>query len=200
MPAFDAHSNLAYSLVATAPSPATSGTSLVVTAGQGVRFPAAPFNVVIWPTVVQPLTTNAEVVRVTVVATDTFTITRTQEGTSARTVVIGDQIALMVSARTITDIEASARSRVSSLDFTTGELVRRFTISDTSVLSTSVINSTIMRPNVTELTDEGFLYSHSISSVGAGTFDVLVVCLDGVFGMDDARIPNETLTLAYKVF
>ena len=36
----DALKNFAISLVATAPSPATSGTSLVVTAGQGSYFPA----------------------------------------------------------------------------------------------------------------------------------------------------------------
>lgn len=102
----DAHSNFAYSTVATAPSPATSGTSLVVTAGQGALFPAAPFNAVIWPTGAQPLSTNAEVVRVTAIATDTFTITRTQEGSSARTVVVGDQIAANITAKVLTDIEA----------------------------------------------------------------------------------------------
>ena len=36
--------NFSYSLVATAPSPATSGTSLVVTAGQGSYFPTTPFD------------------------------------------------------------------------------------------------------------------------------------------------------------
>lgn len=102
---FDAHANFAYSLVATAPSPATSGTSLVVTAADGAKFPAAPFNAVVWPTAVQPLTTNAEIVRVTAKSTDTFTITRTREGTSARSIQVGDQIAAAITAKTITDIE-----------------------------------------------------------------------------------------------
>lgn len=104
----DAHANFAYSLVATAPSPAASGTSLVVTAGQGTLFPAVPFNATICPVGVVPTSTNAEIVRVTVRATDTFTITRTQEGSSARTVVVGDQIAATITAKTLTDIESPA--------------------------------------------------------------------------------------------
>jgi hypothetical protein len=101
----DAHLNFAASTVATAPSPAASGTSLVVAAGQGALFPTVPFNATVWPAGVQPTTLNAEVVRVTVVSTDTLTITRTQESSSARTVIVGDQIAATVTAKTMTDAE-----------------------------------------------------------------------------------------------
>jgi len=94
----DALKNFAYSLVATPPSPATSGTSLVVTAGQGALFPAAPFDATIWPAGVQPLTTNAEIVRVTAVSTDTFTITRAQYGTTAQSITAGYQIAQTITA------------------------------------------------------------------------------------------------------
>lgn len=104
--AVDAHANLAYSTVATAPSPATSGTSLVVASGEGARFPAVPFNATIWPTGTIPTPANAEIVRVTNISTDTLTITRTQESTSARTVVVGDQIAATITAKTLTDIES----------------------------------------------------------------------------------------------
>jgi hypothetical protein len=101
----DAHKNFAYSTIATAPSPAASGTSLVVASGQGALFPAVPFNATIWPTGAQPTSTNAEIVRVTNISSDTFTITRTQESTSARTIVVGDQIAASITAKTLTDIE-----------------------------------------------------------------------------------------------
>jgi len=94
----DALKNFAYSLVATPPSPATSGTSLVVTAGQGALFPAAPFDATIWPSGVQPLSTNAEIVRVTAVATDTLTITRAQYGTTAQSITTGYQIAQTIDA------------------------------------------------------------------------------------------------------
>ena len=108
----DAHLNFSYSLVATAPSPASSGTSLVVTATQGSRFPTPPFNATIWPTNSQPDPTNAEIVRVTAVSTDTFTIVRAQEGSAARTVVIGDQIAATITAKTFTDVENLALTKM----------------------------------------------------------------------------------------
>ncbi len=105
--AFDAHKNLAYSTVATAPSPATSGASLVVQAGDGTAFPATPFNATVWAAGAPPLIATAEIVRVTNVSGDTLMITRAQEGTSARTVIVGDQIAATITAKTITDIEAA---------------------------------------------------------------------------------------------
>lgn len=101
----DARNNFATSTVVTAPSPASSGTSLVVTAGHGARFPAAPFNAVIAPAGSAPDPTNAEIVRVTAVSTDTLTITRAQEGTAARTVVAGDVVAAVVTKKTIDDLE-----------------------------------------------------------------------------------------------
>lgn len=103
--AFDNHTNLAYALVATAPSPATSGTSLVVTTGFGSTLGTPPFNMIVWATGTAPTNANAEIVRVTNISTDTLTITRAQEGTIARTVVIGDQIATTMTAKTFTDIE-----------------------------------------------------------------------------------------------
>lgn len=106
--AFDAHKNFAYSQVNVAPSPASSGTSLTVYAGDGTKFPAVSFNATVWPQNQQPSPANAEIVRVTAISTDTFTITRTQESTNARSIVVGDQIAATVTAKTITDIESAA--------------------------------------------------------------------------------------------
>lgn len=108
----DALANFAYSTVATAPSPATTGTSLVVAAGQGSRFPTVPFNAVIWPIGAIPTPANAEVVRVTNRSTDTLTITRTQESSSARSVVVGDQIAAAITAKTLTDITAAVSADI----------------------------------------------------------------------------------------
>ena len=117
----DALKNFAYSLVATAPSPATSGTSLVVTAGQGSYFPATPFDATIWPAGSQPSNTNAEIVRVTNVSTDTFTITRAQYGTTAQSIAIGYQIAQTVDANLIGQLApltgATFTGAVTSPDF-----------------------------------------------------------------------------------
>lgn len=101
----DAHKNFAYSTVATAPSPATSGTSLVVQLGAGANYPTPPFNATVWPVNSIPSNSNAEIVRVTAISTDTMTIARTQESTSARTIVVGDQISANITKKTFDDIE-----------------------------------------------------------------------------------------------
>jgi hypothetical protein len=108
----DALANFAYSTVSTAPSPGTSGTSLAVAAGQGSRFPATPFNAVVWPNGQIPTPANAEIVRVTARASDTLTLTRTQESTSARAIIAGDQIAAAITAKTLTDITGAISADV----------------------------------------------------------------------------------------
>lgn len=107
----DNHKNAAWSLVATAPSPATSGTSLVVTAGEGARFPSGSFDVLICPNGAAPVwgsggatAGNFEMCRATI-STDTVTLTRAQYGTTARSIQVGDQIFVPINAKTLTDIE-----------------------------------------------------------------------------------------------
>lgn len=106
----DAHKNFAVGVVAVAPSPATSGTSLTLQAGMGSRFPAAPFNASVGPQAVSVLgfAEAAEIVRVTARASDVLTIERKQEGTLARTIVAGDVVANALTAKALTDIEAVA--------------------------------------------------------------------------------------------
>jgi hypothetical protein len=103
---YDVHSLEGYSTVLTAPAPASSGTSLVVQSGDGAKF-GNPQNCVVWPAGAQPTTANSEIVRITGIATDTLTITRTQEGSSARSIVVGDQIGNTPTPKAFTDIEAA---------------------------------------------------------------------------------------------
>jgi len=105
--AFDQHANFGYSTIAVAPAPAGTGTSLQVSAGHGALFPTAPFNCTVWPSGVQPLASNAEIVRVTAVVGDTLTIVRAQEGSSAVAIAVGFQIANTTSRMVFTDIENS---------------------------------------------------------------------------------------------
>ena len=105
MIAFDAHANFIAVLVDTPPSPATTGTAVVVTAGGGALFPSVPFNVTVFPGDANPSSSNAEIVRVTGITSDTLTITREQESTSARTIVAGDRLVLTITSKTLTDIE-----------------------------------------------------------------------------------------------
>jgi hypothetical protein len=105
IPTFDPMKNFAYSLVATAPSPSTSGISLTVTATEGSFFPSVPFNCVICPQNTAPTENNAEIVRVTAVSTDTFTIERAQEGSTAQSIAVGYQIWESATAKIYTDVE-----------------------------------------------------------------------------------------------
>lgn len=110
----DNHKNFAYGVVAVAPSPATSGTTLEVSTGQGALFPTAPFNCTVWPAGTVPLSTNAEIIRVTTKVGDVFTIQRAQEGTTARTIIVGDQIANTITVRAITDVEEGLSNETSA--------------------------------------------------------------------------------------
>lgn len=101
----DAHANFATSLVATPPSPATTGASLTVTVGHGGRFPAPPFNATVGPPGYTLTPENAEIVRVTAITDDTLTIQRAQENTTARAILAGDLIFASITAKTITDVE-----------------------------------------------------------------------------------------------
>lgn len=82
----DARANFAFGVLTS--GIASGATSLSVGAGEGARFPAVPFNAVIWNKTDYPDPAHAyragdgEIVRVTNIATDTFTITRAQEGTA----------------------------------------------------------------------------------------------------------------------
>jgi len=101
---FDLHKNFASTLVATAPSPATTGLSLVVTTGEGALLPTGTFNATVGPAGVEHTAANSEIVRATR-TTDTLAIVRQQEGTSARTIVIGDVVRAGLTAKSLTDIE-----------------------------------------------------------------------------------------------
>lgn len=108
---FDAHKNFAISSVTIAPSPASSGTTLTIATGDGVKFPATPFNAVVYPVNTSyPTLGNAEIVRVTGISTDTFTIVRTQEGSSARSILVGDIIYNAETIKSFTDIENAINS------------------------------------------------------------------------------------------
>lgn len=104
---FDTHKNLSSSTVATIPTPAASGTTLIVVDGSSFPAPTQPYNCTVWPSNATPTPTNSEIVRVTALSTNTFTITRTQESSSARAITVGDNFALTITAKALTDIETA---------------------------------------------------------------------------------------------
>jgi microcystin-dependent protein len=172
----DAHKNFAYSTVATAPSPATSGTSLVVQTGAGVNFPTAPFNATVWPTGAQPTTSNAEIVRVTAVSTDTVTIVRAQESSSARSIIVGDQFAAGITVKALTDIEPyinptgtinayAGRTAPANWLACDGSAVSRTTYATLFGVIAPVVGTftvTIAAPAVVSLTAHGFITGDAV--------------------------------------
>ncbi|MDX9739466.1 MAG: hypothetical protein RBT33_03905 [Candidatus Dojkabacteria bacterium] len=108
-----AKKNFTISTVVTAPSPATTGTSLVVASGDGALF-AVNEPAIVFPVNNQPLVANAEIVMVTNVATDTLTITRTQESTSARTIVVGDIIIQGITAKDWNDLITAVAGKITA--------------------------------------------------------------------------------------
>lgn len=98
--------NFAYGSVLTAPSPATSGTSLVLQSGEGALFPTTyPYNIVVFASGENPDSSNAEIVTVTNKSSDTLTIVRAREGTTARAIVTGDQVMLAITSEMLRRFE-----------------------------------------------------------------------------------------------
>jgi hypothetical protein len=85
--------NLAVSWVLTPPSPANSGTTIVLPLGHGAWFPAAPFMITVWPILNPARKNNAEICKCTAISSDTLTVVRAQEGTTARNIVNEDRLA-----------------------------------------------------------------------------------------------------------
>ena len=85
--ALDAVTNFGYATLSAGID--SDDTSITLTTGHGARLPAGPFNAVIWDTSYGSPTaayhaSAAEIVRVTSRSTDTLTVTRAQEDTTAR--------------------------------------------------------------------------------------------------------------------
>jgi hypothetical protein len=87
-----------------------AATSIVLTSGGGAKLPAVPFNLVWWNVTDYPDPSddpNVEIVRVTAISTDTLTVTRAQESTSASTKNTAGKTYQMIqapTAKTITDL------------------------------------------------------------------------------------------------
>lgn len=113
----DAISNFGYGTVTTAPSPATSGTTMVIGTATFAQFPdpatSGEYNVVDWATGTIPLQSNAEILRVSSKGTNgTINFARTQESTSARTIVVGDQVMLAPTKKVFDDIEQVGKANL----------------------------------------------------------------------------------------
>lgn len=85
-----------------------SATSLSVASGEGARFPNPSSPDVFYATLIDT-SNNLEIVKVTARSTDSFTIVRAQDNTTARAFSTGDRIELRPVAKLFEDIQAEAR-------------------------------------------------------------------------------------------
>lgn len=110
--AFKKHTNLGKSLVAVAPSPATTGLTLTVTSGEGALFPASgEFVIALTPPGQSATPTNTEFALVTSRSGDVFNLRRAYEGPApAQSVAVGWQVANVISAGVLAAIESAITS------------------------------------------------------------------------------------------
>lgn len=112
-PPFDPHRDLAIAKVAVAPTPAASGLTLTLEAGLGDELFPDPgvdgeYDVLVFPSA-EPFQTrtNSELARCVGRVDDELTLDRDFGGWGARSVKIGDLVALVVDRKVIEDIEAA---------------------------------------------------------------------------------------------
>jgi hypothetical protein len=84
-------------------------TSFSVTAGHGARFPAISGGDYFYATLMDSAG-NLEVVKVTARATDTFTVQRAQEGTTARAYAVNDIVELRITKLMLDDFKTDTRA------------------------------------------------------------------------------------------
>lgn len=88
---------------------AIGATSLSVQTGHGARFPS-PAGVDYFYLTLTDASSNIEIVRVTARSTDSMTIVRGQDGTSARAWNSGDQVELRLTKAVLDDLKADVRA------------------------------------------------------------------------------------------
>lgn len=111
---FDNHTNLAFGVVKTPPEDALNGTEFVLEEDQGSSFDVNQ-PVTLAPNGVLPTGSNAEIGYITAISGDTITLTRAQEGSTARQIEAGWVIYGSITSKTLTDIEEAVSSALQSV-------------------------------------------------------------------------------------
>lgn len=145
--ALDAVTNFGYATLAAGID--SDDTSITLTTGHGARLPSTAFNAPIWDTSYSSPTAAyhagaAEIVRVTVRSTDTLTVTRAQEGTTARSFNTSGRVYAIGAALTKATYDALAPKDAAVLTGTTSVQVLSPDIADlgTAASGTVTLSST----------------------------------------------------------
>jgi hypothetical protein len=174
----------------------------VVHSGDGTLF-AEDQNCTICPAGVQPTKSNAEIVRITNISTDTFTIIRTQEGSSARTIQVGDQIFNSETPKILTDIEnATLVSNGQLLSFIFQSTSYATMTSDATELirinfgtPNDTTTTEVSCPNLTTVTDEVSIDSTVLTTLDLSSLQTvgnngLTVNVDSITSLDFSALTS----------
>jgi len=99
------------------------GLSVTVLTGEGIRFPSTGyFMAVIWGSAyaAPSLDSTREIVKATLTTDDTFAITRAQEGTTAKAWPVGSNIALVITAGKLDELEVATQGHLHGFATGTG--------------------------------------------------------------------------------
>ena len=145
----DTHKNFAKGTLTN--SPGTAGTSFVLGSGEGSLF-AANMPVTIVPAQTQPDSTNAEIGYVTNVSTDTLTVTRAQESTTAKNAQAGWLVLGTITAKALTDIETDVAGKANTSHTHTSSDVTNFsTAADARITAATGVSVQAYNANTTTL-------------------------------------------------
>jgi hypothetical protein len=195
----------------------SSATSLDVSAGEGARFPPAPFNLTLWNATDFPSASDdpdKEIVRVTAVVSDTFTIVRAQEGTLAADHNTGGKTYGAVAAITsklLTDIGGIAGTKtVSSIAFSSTPFAIDFASitmgspQDYAGGRVSIICRGIMTTDADSVVVTSFLASYAVArdvpaSDEQATLSTPPLAANVIAGADEGILFELSLTIASHV-
>ena len=163
--------------IVTPPSPGTTGTTFTVTAGTGLWYPTTfPFYATLWNPQTMPNKSNAEIVEVTSISTDTFTIVRAQRGTTAQDVLVNWSVACgvyvedldnLVQNLTTSNLSATADITGSQLS-ATADIAGSQLSASAGITSSQLASSGLNLPPAMYNPYKSFVYLSASWTAGAG--------------------------------
>lgn len=185
--------DFATGIVVTPPSPADSGTTLVLQTGEGARMPATPFFATAHPPTQFPTLDNAEKIEVTDVTSDTITFTRAEGDTSAQDIEAGWRITNALFLENIPDELADLSGDMDDIANGSTYVKTENNYTDAEVSKLAGIEA---GADVTDATnvDAAGATMNSDTNVKTNSW---VLDQDNMSGNDDTKVPTQQSVKAY---